>query len=296
MSVAKNSKCNLSTANVSRCRSHYTEALSQTGVSRGKSTPVFWPSAPAVSQSTDFYQQGNRQRENPFTDSRASQGYAMILLLGIMPLIVTLCFGVFMFSMSLNYWDRSHFLCQKELLQLQKHLGRGLTRLLNLNSLATSLRKRKAVAVATKELALARGDMATALAEEIKIQMIIVKQRLLHMQQLAILSALRSLASSSTSLVKMEILRVHPDTQIKADIYEPPVIADPTGDLAPVYKLKEPFEDLQRMTVSWKMSFDRSPIPEVSRFFGIPIRLHGICATSIFREENQWTAGLTAAK
>ena len=198
---------------------------------------------------------------------KSQGGFAMVLGLSLLPIILAAGFAFLFSSHLIKNWMQSLHICRTELLKTQSEAKKSLENLLTLNNLAASLRA---------ELLAARMELAAAIAAEnpgliaraeahiLKVQS---RQRVLDQTQKKLIfaanfqmnSGLQKVTSKlhlqdatnlsrSTSLFHFRInsirtslrtLAVHPDSP----------------DIAPIYELDKNFTEAQGLSVSWNSSF-----------------------------------------
>lgn len=115
---------------------------------------------------------------------RSQQGFALVSLLSLVPLLFTLLSGLGLALYAFKKKSLAQSLCVRAGLQLQADLARSLTELLRLNVKATSLRRRRAVADHNLNVALASGNpKAIAIAKAAQAAVILEQLHLRGRQE-----------------------------------------------------------------------------------------------------------------
>ncbi len=195
------------------------------------------------------------------------KGFALLFLLSFLPVVVAGILILYFSQLLTSNWMQASHICRTELLKVQKVAGSRISELLKLNPQARLLRRLKTQAQLELATAIALQNpamIAKANSDLIRIktlqsnldlaQRFIVERANLEMtlglQKAAgfIRRQSQVMQSRNPRFIQFEIRSVRTVSQSLA------VYPDRT-DIAPVYELKEPFQETQALSVSWIAQF-----------------------------------------
>lgn len=229
----------------------------------------------------------------------SQKGFAMVLALSLLPLLLAAGFAFLFSGHLLKNWMQSLHICRTELLKTQSQAKSSLDRLLALNKLATSLRAQllaariqRAAAIAAQNYPLAAQALARIFAIQAQQRTLdLAQKKLILMANFQMSSGLRRVISRlhtqdannltrSTALFEFRIdsirtfpktLAVHPDSP----------------DVAPVYELNNDFSQSQGLSVSWNSRFKTNSV-RGSRWIQNQHAKKDHCAVSLKRENGSF--------
>jgi hypothetical protein len=219
------------------------------------------------------------------------RGFVLVSLLLILPVFISILAILGASSFLLKTDQETRHQCRLELLAAQKTVSEDLARLLLLNPLADSLRKRRALAPNPAALAeITAEQMALRLQQQILIQHArLVSHHAPLMAQQKISSALnRSIVGIS---------RLSPRFSLHGGEF--PLEASPEDSLTPHYETDRNFEQRQAMKVSWTfpvenyLSANTNTSWMKSNFENHHVNLNSIhakgeCSATLQMEGRQW--------
>jgi len=223
------------------------------------------------SQNTPFEDHSLEFRGSDFNSRsvliRSQGGFALTLLISMLPLILSALFFFLFTSFLVKNWMQSAHICRSTLLETQNQVGKELDKLMSQNLPAKSLRLRLAAAKIELAAAIASENPVWISAVELKIQQIQIQRiRLDHFQKMIILKANLQMARGSQRVVQklrqqdFENQKRLPSffsfsIRPQIPVYKTVAIRPDLPDIAPVYELLPGFEDQQSLSISWISEF-----------------------------------------
>jgi hypothetical protein len=195
------------------------------------------------------------------------RGFAYVFFLSFLPLLLAGFLLILFSQFFLKNWMQSLHICRTELFTAQKRTGKKLTELINLNSMAKSLRM--ALAEAEAELAMATATENAPLAAKANADILRIKKQQLQLDRLQKSTIMMANLEMTKGLEKVarEIRQQSsalqprlPDLfsyQIHSIRFAPKALAvqPDQPDVAPVYELKKDFKEEQSLHISWISEF-----------------------------------------
>ncbi len=197
----------------------------------------------------------------------SNKGFASILMLTALPVLLAALMFFAYSSFLVKNWMQSLHICRSGLIQTQKEVALDLEALLRLNPVAQTLRLRLKMAYVKLAAAIASQNWGLAAQARIEIAQIKAQQKKLDLAQ-------KLLIQKANLRMKMGSFRAYQELRsqnafiaqrlpwffsysIQAQMPRPNVLAvkPDTPEMAPVYELKNAFERLQALSVSWSSRF-----------------------------------------
>lgn len=245
--------------------------------------------------------------------SKKDQGFVLIFLLPFVSVLMTAFIGASIMSIGIKNITRAKTTCILHNLELQKDLSKSLQRLLKLNGAIKALHKAKQALKATLILGIVtlqpkvifslynkikminKGLKATSLAQKIiimkaealKIARISKFKTAIKLQSISLVSAKSSKRKSSffsqlKSFVKT-VFTFKLDLSVKKALNFKPALAVKKvklGKHAFIYKIKESFEEEQKITLTWSMK------PFLNFYKHSPSQYQ--CTSTLERRSKKW--------
>lgn len=218
------------------------------------------------------------QHENEFSLPRSNcsshsakinsnEGFASILMLTALPVLLAALMFFAYSSFLVKNWMQSLHICRSGLIQTQKEVAVDLEALLRLNPLAQTLRLRLKMAYIKLAAAIASQNWGVAAQARIEISQIKAQQKKLDIAQKLLIQKANLRMKTGSFKVYQELRSQNTfiaqrlpwffSFSIQAQMPRPNVLAvkSDTPEMAPVYELKNAFERLQALSVSWISRF-----------------------------------------
>ena len=226
------------------------------------------------------------------------EGFFMIILLAISPLLITTIAFLSVLSVSLSQYHKGHQLCRQQLLETQGQLALIMKRLRDLNPKSQILRAKKKrakmllkVAIKTKVVA----AIVLAKARLVKVTFNQVKHR--GRQEKWLMMARRVQIKSPIQfrrLVKSNFKNSL--SKLKSPKYKFSLKPSPRLSLTPDYLPRINFEYQQMASAKWSIRF-KDILPDwLSSLVSTSQNLHFRCSATISRKEGEWRAILRKGK
>lgn len=234
------------------------------------------------------------------------KGFATILMLSLLPvllaggLLVTTLFSFLKADLSvLN-------VCRALQLEVQSKAARNLEKLLKLNPRALKLRISQRKVEKALTLAMKSGNPAALAAAEAFLLKVQMQRQALDLRQRSLIEAANRALSLGGSELPRHMLQewkdhMHPlhswihsrlqltDSQVPLLPVRPDFV-----EIAPLYELQSPFEDLQTWNQHWVLEFNTDSWAK--RFLKFHGRFQRSCSTSLYAEDALWVAKLKKVK
>jgi len=237
---------------------------------------------------------------------KTEKGFAAILLLSLLPLILAGGFALLLGFGFLRSDMAVLNVCRAEQMQVQNKVGRNLGKLLKLNPKALKLRLEQARAEKALQAAIESGYPPAIAAAEAYLLSVQMRRQALDVRQRALIDTANIwLASSGTSLQRSlaQEWRLHnnpltawwsgtllpkeslvPQLAVKADFPE----------VAPLYLTVTDFENAQAWKQTWQLKVSTSSW--VRKFLSFNGSFDRTCTTSLYQEGEEWVAKLKKDK
>lgn len=203
------------------------------------------------------------------------QGFANIAFLSFLPILV-ISFLTLLFSQYLTKnWMQALHTCRTELLSTQNQVGKDLKRLMEMNKVAGSLRMALQAAYVELAAAIAAENPGWVAKVRWQIQQIKTQQKILDASQKTVIALANFKLNAGVYQVMQKIYKQNAENQarlpdffrfqIKNILPFPTLLAvrPDKADIAPVYELKQKFNEAQAIHVSWISYFqttDKGPL------------------------------------
>lgn len=209
-----------------------------------------------------------RSNCDPTPTLNSQSGYALILFITLLPVIMASLTFLFCSQYLTKNWSQSFHICRSELFKVQTSVAQNLEQLLKLNSQAKSLRVALGLAQAKLAFAMVKADPLLIAAATKEISKINKQKKQLDIIQKSIINHANLKLKAGTWRVTQKLKKQNSENQISASsfmkIQISPIksisnrlaVVPDNSDLAPVYELKNPFSDNQMLSVSWKTYFE----------------------------------------
>lgn len=245
-----------------------------------------------------FHRKNKFSLSGPSLSASESQGFASILMLTALPvLLAALMFFAFS-SFLVKNWMQSLHTCRSELIHTQKDVARDLESLLKLNPLAQTLRMRLKIAYAKLAFAMASQNWGLAAQAKIEISQIKAQQKQLDLvQKLWIQKANFRMQKGSYKVYQdlrkqnQEIAHRLPwffsySIQVQFPRTRLLAVKPDTPGVAPVYELKNNFKHEQALSISWNSHFASGEQKDMKWISNKHIRKDS-CSISLTSKNNQ---------
>ncbi len=237
---------------------------------------------------------------------KSSEGFATILFLSLLPLILAAGIALF-FAFDLLKSDLAILnVCRAKALAVQNKAGRNLTKLLKLNPRAVSLRAEEARAEKILVSAVESGNPGAIAAAEAYLLSVKMRRQDLHIRQRALIDTADAwLAAGGTELpreLQREWLQHHRGLSSwlesrfqtgRTSLAKLAVMAD-LPEVAPVYLLRPDFVEAQAWKQTW--SFRLTTIGWARRYLNFNGGFERSCTVSLYVDGEEWFARLKKDK
>ena len=283
--------------------SRYRKAFTFWGSQRGKVNSK-WKRR-VQSQAPVEFQRKNIQKEHEVSLRRYLQktqanqeGFFMMILLAISPLLITSIAFLSVLSVSLSQYHKGHQLCRQQLLETQGQLTLIMKKLRDLNPKSQILRakKRRAkrllkVAIKTKVI----PAIAAAKAHLVRVTFKQIKHR--GRQEKWLMMARRVQIKSPIQFRRLVKSNFKDSlSKLKSPKYKFSLKPSPRLSLTPNYLPRINFENQQLASAQWSIRF-KDILPDwLSYLVSTSRNLHFRCSATISRKEGGWRAVLKKDK
>lgn len=234
--------------------------------------------------------------------SQNSRGFALILLLGFLPLFLSLFFSFRWVFVLLRAHHQAHFFCQKLLLQTQKGVLLELRKLFRLNPKARVLQiKHKRAKEKLKE-ALISGNPLFIAQAKVFLDKVEASQVLLNKRQEKHRQKAETLMLLYGEDLKEKFKKGGLPSPLNFFFSQKSLILkkSPSFSLSPVYSPPPFFTQKQALKASWTLEGkDFLPLDLkkwLNKLFPSPLLLKGDCGASLQREKEVWKSVLFQEK
>lgn len=247
------------------------------------------------------------QQKTSTAASRIQQevGASTIFLLGVLPLLCGLIFGLMAVLSATQAKMIPLQICRQQNLKLQEQAEKSILSLLKLNPIVSALRVEKkaaevalaaavlsanppAIAAAHRALSAAKTSLASLKLNQLRI---LSQQKILSLKtQLAAQKDARlEINGLSQRLAFFLKIQLH---SFSSDLHSLAVKPDVPTDEAAIYERDEPFSERETSHGSWKLSLTINEQHWLNNFLHNQIIWQGSCKASLFKEHSQWLPGL----
>lgn len=210
-----------------------------------------------------------------------------------------LFFPIFLFVMLMmtsfqliDFYSKTQKICRNQILLAQKYLGKNLERLIALNRQASTLRSEEAKLKATIASLAAVPPAAAPFVKLLKINQF--RQGVLRGRQEMLISSAKHAARSEIQRFKTAVA---PGVRARDSKVRLMVLKKPTSAIAPSFYPATNFEDLQTISIRWKVLLSDVVSNPLFQFFKNASRfLIGQCAATLIPKGESWNPKLTTAK
>lgn len=237
---------------------------------------------------------------------KSSEGFATVLLLSLLPLILAAGLALFCTFGFLKSDLAVLNVCRAKALEVQSKAGRNLTKLLKLNSRALSLRAEEARAEKALASAVESGNPGAIAAAEAYLLSVKMRRQDLHIRQRALIDTADAwLATSGAELpreLQREWLQHHRGLSSwlesrfqtgRTNLAKLAVMPD-LPEVAPVYLLRPDFTEAQAWKQNW--SFRLATTGWARRFLNFNGGFERSCTVSLYADGEEWIARLKKDK
>jgi len=236
-------------------------------------------------------------------------GFALILMLALMPLIMSAMIAYLLLNTSLQTWMNSLHLCRTQLLETQNQVGRDLDELLQTNNLVKTVRTQ----IVTTQLAIVAATAAYQLYAVPPLQ-----KALLGFQQeeRAIGALQKGLIVSANAKMKLGSLNAQRKIQAQYRDLAPKMIefvslklvssryatkrlavkADRPSAPAAVYELENNFKQRQSLSVFWTTEIKIIDSQWSKNWFRFSSQKSESCSSTLEKKDEQWKSILNEDK
>lgn len=224
------------------------------------------------------------------------EGSVLTQILVLLPILLSALLGLTTFLYSLKIWKEEYHLCRTEAIQLQQELSTSLSQILRLNVLARSLQIAETTAKVVLAAAITSMNPKAIIAATKALRKIESKQKLLGLKQKAWIQRgrlflikrqlkLRTTIAARHSPLSAESLRIKSPSPLAISPAKP-------HPRAPVYRLQEPFLELQSIQLRWQANLLSRLNPEISGLHSM--QDHGefsfriTCKATLQKQEQRW--------
>lgn len=256
--------------------------------------------------STEFILRGPDQAS---TDSKlkSESGFSTTLMVSLLPVLLA---GFMFFLLSgflVKNWMQSLHICRVNLMETQKKVSIDLKNLMDLNTLAKSLRLQLRQAHIKLVLAIAQENWPLVAQTRLEIYQIQARQKQLDLTQKALIQLANVKMTSGVFKVYQELRRQNQIIQtrlpwffnfrITPSIPRPVVLAvkPDVPDIAPVYELKPSFSEAQALSVNWISSFSSGNGDRMTWIKNSHSKRDS-CSISLMEQNNRYSIKMIADK
>lgn len=234
---------------------------------------------------------------------RNNQGFALISLLTILPLILAIALITFSIIDILKKDLEMKYLCRTDLLSAQRENEKSIQSLFKLNRRSTSLRSKKLNTQKALALAIARADPVATAASKARLAII-------HGQQIALAAEQNSLIILANQQMKIRqrnlelkvrnSFRNRPTASINYQLTslkssKTSLAVRPThSDIAPNYERAPSFSDAQSLDLKWQ--YNQSLNRPFSTFLLYSGTIEHRCSATLMKTRDQWMARIHKGK
>ena len=227
---------------------------------------------------------------------KKNSGFAMVLLLPFMALMITGFMGLSALSAGIKNITKSQSYCLRANLKRQKKLGFILQKILNLNSQARALHTARQAVELSLKAAKAVGEPVSISILSKKLYIIKHSQRLLIKWQKTLLSKSSLIKRKSFYSLKIKFRKMGISQLSERAFYKKAlaVQSKKIGDQAYIYKPVSDFINLQKSQFSWRMrpfypleENVKWILPHQKSYFS-----SHACIATLKKRENRWISTL----
>ncbi|AFY02898.1 hypothetical protein [Bdellovibrio bacteriovorus] len=236
---------------------------------------------------------------------RNQQGFAAILILALLPILVS---GLFLVAAMMGFLQLDLAMkhtCRSEGLQGQEKVRPHLEKLLSLNSKAVKLKAQLISAQAKAKAAEAAGNIPVATAAELEVLRIEGLRLALDAQQKQLIQQSNLQLQRSHSSTRTRLYRAHRENQtrlnfltIKTQIENEPIprlaVRPDFPDTAPTYSPEPDFEVRQALAQRWQYRIALRP--PLSNFLKADFGFEKACAVTLTKGPLRWKTQITKGR
>lgn len=236
----------------------------------------------------------------------SSQGFATVVLLSLLPLVLAGGMALFCVFGFLKSDLATLNLCRTKQMEVQNRVGRNLTKLLALNPRALKLRISEARAQKALLAAMESGAPPAIAAAEAYLLSVQMRRQALHLRQRALIETANTWLTAGGENLQQELRQewwrhtnglsswLQNTLQLNsADVPELAVHPD-LPETAPLYELNAGFNDAQAWKQSW--SFRLKTTAWAAKFLKFNGGFERSCTTSLYAEGETWNARMKKDK
>ena len=224
---------------------------------------------------------------------RNKSGFVQIIFLGLLPILVTAFYSLFLQHQSTRIYLHSQSVCRHTGLKIQEKISQQLNKVLSLNPLAQSLQIKLKISQIQLAAAVGALNLPAIIRIETEIKMIKSRQRRLDSIQNSIIQKLREIEASARNELYIKLNNI--STEIaKPEIrfFKPPQVplVPKGGSPGPVYELNGPVSDQAALVLKWQARIKSRNL--TNNYITTGENIEGTCGASIKQINFKWQEAL----
>lgn len=236
----------------------------------------------------------------------AQEGFATVMLLSLLPLLLAGGFALFCAFGFLKSDLATLNICRAKQMEVQNKVGRNLAKLLALNPRALKLRLAEARAEKALAAAMESGNPAAIAAAEAYLLSVQMRRQALDLRQRSLIATANSWLVNGSQNLQRELRQewwrhnsnlsswLQNSLQLKPPMVPTLAVKPDLPEVAPLYELQPDFAEAQAWLQSW--SFRLQTTAWAAKFLKFNGGFERSCTTSLYPEGETWIARMKKDK